>query len=98
MSPTAAQQLAEAVVSDGFGTHRAALAALFAGARRRGVSETLVSIAADPDEVDVVRFRALGRVVVEYLRAGESAEADRPVAPATTTARGALVSCAGSAA
>ena len=69
MTPTAALQLAEAVVADGFGAHRPALAALFAGARRRGVNETLVSIAADPDEVDVVRFRALGRVVVEYTRA-----------------------------
>lgn len=71
MTPTTAQELAEAVVVDGFGAHKAALAALFAGARRRGVSETLVSIAADPFEVDVVRLRALGRVVVDYVRAVE---------------------------
>ncbi len=81
MTPTAAQLLAEAVVADGFGSHRAALAALFAGARRRGVNETLVSIAADPDEVDVVRFRALGRLVVAYCAAA-SAPVDRT--PAVT--------------
>lgn len=71
MTPTAAIQLAESVVADGFGSHRAALAALFAGARRRGVSETLVSIAADPTEPHVVRERALGKLVVAYVRACE---------------------------
>ncbi len=79
MNPTTAQELAEAVVADGFGAHRPALAALFAGARRRGLNETLVAIAADPTEVDVVRFRALGRVVVEYCRAVESTGPSRQV-------------------
>lgn len=69
MTPTAATQLAEAVVEDGFGAHRASLAALFAGARRRGVCETLIGIAADPSAPTVVRERALGRLVVAYVAA-----------------------------
>lgn len=73
MTPTAAQQLAEAVAVDGFGAHGTALGALFAGARRQGVNPVLVAVAADPAEPDVVRQRALGRVVVEYCRAGEVA-------------------------
>ena len=73
MTPTAAQQLAESVVADGFGSHRAALAALFAGARRRGVDPAVVAIAADPTEPVVVRERALGRVVVDYCRLVEAA-------------------------
>lgn len=81
MTSTAAQELAEAVVADGFGAHRAALAALFAGARRRGVNETLVAIAADPDEITVVRERALGRVVVAYC-----ATAERDDSPPATIA------------
>lgn len=72
MTPTEATQLAESVVEDGFGAHRVALAALFAGARRRGVSETLLSIAADPTESRVARERALGQVVVRYANAGET--------------------------
>ena len=74
MTPTAATHLAESVVEDGFGAHRAALAALFAGARRRGVSETLVSIAADPSEGRHVRERALGKLVVAYVRACEAGD------------------------
>ena len=68
MTPTAATELAESVMADGFGAHRAALAALFAGARRRGVTPVLVAVAADPTEPAVARLRALGRVVVEYCR------------------------------
>lgn len=67
MTPTAATELAAAVVEDGFFAHRSALAALFAGARRRGVCETLVGIAADPSASTVVRERALGKVVVRYV-------------------------------
>ncbi len=74
MTPTTAQQLAEAVVRDGFGSHRAALAALFAGAHRRGVTPVLVAVAADPAAPVPVRERALGRVVVEYCRILEHAE------------------------
>ncbi len=94
MTSTAAQQLAEAVVADGFGAHRAALAALFAGARRRGVNETLVTIAADPDEVDVVRLRALGRLVVAYC-ATTSAPLDRTpaVAPEPVAVARDLATC-----
>ena len=69
MTPTAATRLAESVVEDGFGAHRAALAALFADARRRGVGETLLVIAADPTAPTVVRERALGKIVVEYVAA-----------------------------
>lgn len=76
MTPTAAANLAEAVVADGFGSHRAELAALFAGARRRGVNPVLVAVAADPREPVVARLRALGRVVVEYCRLE-----DRPAEP-----------------
>lgn len=79
MTPTAALDLAEAVVRDGFGSHRAALAALFSGARRRGVCETLVAIAADPTAPLVARQRALGRVVVAYTAietAGDAAASD----------------------
>ena len=72
MTPTAAQALAESVVVDGFGSHRAALAALFAGARRRGVNPVVVAVAADPTEARVVRERALGRLVVEYSRLGDA--------------------------
>lgn len=68
MTPAAASELAESVVADGFGAHRAQLAALFAGARRRGVNPVLVAVAADPTEPTVARLRALGRVVVEYCR------------------------------
>lgn len=69
MTPTAATELAEAVVEDGFGAHRAALAALFAGARRHGVCETLIGVAADPSAPAVARERALGKVVVRYVAA-----------------------------
>ncbi len=99
MTPTTALNLAEAVVADGFGAHRAELAALFAGARRAGVRETLVSIAADPTEVDVVRLRALGRVVVAYSAAvGHADEPDFSPAPAVAVLdeappRRALVAC-----
>lgn len=86
MPPTAATQLAESVVADGFGAHRAALAALFAGARRRGVSETLVSVAADPTEPVVVRERALGKLVVAYVAACERRDAPDPVAVITVAA------------
>lgn len=68
MTPTTAQHLAEAVVRDGFGSHRASSAALFAGARRRGVTPVLVAVAADPTEPIPARERALGRLVVEYCR------------------------------
>lgn len=73
MTPTAATELAEAVVEDGFGSHRAALASLFDDARRHGVSETLVAIADDPSEPRPVRERALGMVVVRYVRAYDAA-------------------------
>lgn len=73
MTSTAAQQLAESVVADGFGAHRAQLAALFAGARRRGVNPVVVTVAADPTEPRAVRERALGRLVVEYSRLDETA-------------------------
>ena len=74
MTSTAAQQLAEAVVVDGFGPHRAALAALFAEARRLGVTRILVDMASDPSEPRAARERALGRVVVQYSRLIEEAE------------------------
>lgn len=69
MTPTAATRLAEAVVEDGFDAHRAALAALFAGARRRGVCEAVIGVAADPTAPKVARERALGAVVVRYVAA-----------------------------
>ncbi len=69
MTPTAAIQLAESVVEDGFAPHRAAIAALLAGARRRGVSETLVTVVGDPTAPRPVRERALGRLVFLYVRA-----------------------------
>ena len=72
MTPTAALQLAEDVVADGFGPHRAALADLFAGARRRGVSAVIVGVAADPAAPTVARARALGRLVGEYCRIVEA--------------------------
>lgn len=83
MNPTTAARLAEAVVRDGFGAHRTALAALYAGARRRHVSETLIGVAADPEAPQVARERALGRLVVDYVAAGEPKpirDAPRPVA------------------
>ncbi len=84
MTSTAAQHLAESVVRDGFGSHRASLAALFAGARRRGVTPVLVAVAADPTAPIPVRERALGRLVVEYCRIIEHAEqgaVEDPVEP-----------------
>ncbi|MDE0801854.1 MAG: hypothetical protein OSA99_00895 [Acidimicrobiales bacterium] len=69
MTPTAATELAEAVVEDGFGDHRPAVAALLAGARGRGVCETLIGIAADPSAPTVARERALGKIVVQYVAA-----------------------------
>ncbi|WP_436795307.1 hypothetical protein [Actinospongicola halichondriae] len=72
MTPTAATQLAESVVEDGFAAHRAAVAALLAGARRRGVSETLVGIVGDPTAPRPVRERALGRLVFLYVRKCDS--------------------------
>jgi hypothetical protein len=68
MIPTAAQQLAESVVADGFGAHRRALESLVAAARRSGVSPVLVDVVADPAAPPVARQRALGRVVVAYCR------------------------------
>lgn len=76
MTPTEALQLAEGVVADGFAAHRPALAALFAGARKLGVNETLVAIAAGPDEPSAARLRALGRVVVSYTRLQGEADDD----------------------
>ncbi len=71
MTHSEAMQLAEAVVADGFARHRASLGALYAGARRRGVSETVVAVAADPTAPTVVRERALGKLVVAYCAAAE---------------------------
>lgn len=84
MTPTAATQLAEAVVADGFGAHRAELAALFAGARRRGLCETLIGIAADPSAPTVARERALGKIVVQYV----AARSEAPRTPAAVVACG----------
>ncbi len=72
MTPTTAIELAESVVEDGFGAHRAALAALAAGARRQGVSDVLVTIAVDPTEPRAVRERALGKIVARYANACEA--------------------------
>ena len=58
--------LAESIAEHGFSVEVGAQAALWAGARRRGVSPVLVSIAADPTEQEVVRFRALAKVVSRY--------------------------------
>ena len=82
---TAAQELAEAVVADGFGVHRATLAAFLTHARRVGVTPILVEIAEDPTEVRPVRERALGRVVVQYCRLVEQQDGDR-AQPAVTAA------------
>lgn len=87
MTPTAALHLAEAVAADGFGPHRSALAALVAGARKLGVCETIVTVAADVDAPTVVRQRAVGRLVGEYLLASRSSvPGDRVVAAPTATA------------
>ena len=83
MTPTAALQLAEDVVVDGFGPHRAALADLVAEARRRGVSPAVVGVAADPAAPAVARARALGRLVGEYCRLVEADARARDMASAT---------------
>ncbi len=80
MTPTAAIELAEAVVENGFAAHQATLAALLADARRHGVSEALVVAASDAAEPQPVRERALGMLVVRYVRlyeAGPDSRVDR---------------------
>lgn len=88
MTPTAAQQLAESVVADGFDAHRAELAALLAAASHRGVNPLVVAVAADPAEPTVARLRALGRVVVEHCRLvgnGVQTPSDPPADPPAAT-------------
>ena len=58
--------LAQTIAEQGFSVEVGAQAALWAGARRRGVSPALVSVAADPTEQEFVRFRALAMVVARY--------------------------------
>lgn len=85
MTPTASQQLAESVVADGVGAHRAAIVALVADARRLGVNPVLADIVTDPSGPDVARERALGRLVVEHACLSERHDSRLParsVAPA----------------
>ena len=56
--------LAEAIVTDGFPTHAAAVADLVTAARRTGVRPVLVDIVADEGSPVVARQRALGRLIV----------------------------------
>ena len=56
--------LAEAIVVDGFDAHRSALAELLNRAHRCLVDEVLLSILSDDASPEVVRERALGRVIV----------------------------------
>ena len=66
MTPTAALQLAESVVADGFAPHQEALADLLAEAYHRGVDPVVVGVVADPTEPTVARERALGRLIGQH--------------------------------
>lgn len=66
MTGEVVRALASEIALHGFSVERTAQAALWAGARRRGVDPLLVSVAADPAERTVVRFRALSAVVSRY--------------------------------
>ena len=81
MTPTAAQQLAESVVADGFTAHRTALAAFLGAAERRGANPVLLAVAGNAAEPEVARLRALGRLVVEL--AGSSHRSETAAVPST---------------
>lgn len=66
MTTTEIHLLGAAIAQRGFSAERAKQAALYAGARRRGVPLSLVAVAADPTEDPATRLRALDRVIEEY--------------------------------
>jgi len=57
--------LATAVATRGVAANAAAVDQLVAAARRAGVRHALVTTLADPSQPDIVRMRALGRVLAE---------------------------------
>lgn len=66
MTEASARMLAGEIANRGFSVERNAQAALWACARRRGVDPLVISVAADPTEPTVVRYRALAVVVARY--------------------------------
>lgn len=87
MTPTQAEALAEAVAVDGIAAHHPSVAALAAAARAAGVAPTLAAIVADPDQPEVARLRALGRLVAAWCSTPTAAPAPagarpRPPVPA----------------
>lgn len=76
--------LAEAIVTDGFPAHTAALTDVVAVARRAGIRPVLVDIVADEGSPVVARQRALGRLIVA-LASGHG-EQVHPVAAERTLA------------
>lgn len=89
MTEEAVRTLAGEIALHGFSVEKSAQAALWAGARRRGVDPLLVSVAADPTERTVVRFRALAAVVSRYCAlVSDPVEVDLVPAIATTAISG----------
>lgn len=89
MTEKAVRTLAGEIALHGFAMEKSAQAALWAGARRRGVDPLLISVAADPTEQTVVRFRALAAVVSRYCAlVAEPAEIDLVPVIATTAISG----------
>ncbi len=64
--------LAHDLAADGFAGREHTIRAIVRVARQHGVSPTLVDLLADPDEHEIVRQRAFGRiaVVLEQMPAG----------------------------
>lgn len=86
MTEEAVRTLAGEIALHGFSVEKSAQAALWAGARRRGVDPLLISVAADPTEPTVVRFRALAAVVSRYCALlAEPVEVDLVPAVSTTS-------------
>ena len=92
MTEEAVRALAGEIALHGFSVEKSAQAALWAGARRRGVDPLLISVAADPTERTVVRFRALAAVVSRYCAlVADPVEADLVPAITTTTIGGTAI-------
>jgi len=70
MAPLFAVELVDHVVAQGFDSQKDALGVLYREARQRDVSTVLLEVTADENTPRPVRERALGKLVVQFCRAG----------------------------
>lgn len=68
MTHEQARTLADAVVADGFAAHHEGVSRLVAAVAGHRVTPVLVDVVADPSAPTAARYRALGRILVEYCR------------------------------